>query len=527
MAEYFDFLIIGSGIAGLTFALKVADTGTVAIVTKKEDTESSTNYAQGGIAAVFASDDSFEKHTYDTMKAGAGLSHYDAVETIVREGPVRVRELFELGVEFTTKANSGDFDLGREGGHEVNRIVHAKDFTGQAVEKALVENCKSHRNIRFFEDHLALDLLLDSRKRSCLGAVVMSPLERKLKNFYAKATLLCTGGSGQVYPHTTNPSIATGDGLAMSYRAGAVLGNLEFMQFHPTSLYHPKARSFLISEAVRGFGGILRNTGGERFMERYHRDKELAPRDVVAWAIDTEMKRRGEPCMFLDVTHIEAGRLTDRFPKIYAQCLRHNIDITRDLIPVVPAAHYICGGVLTDLYGRTSLKRLFASGEVAMTGVHGANRLASNSLLEAVVFSHRAAEKARELVRDFKSRRSYTSENAKEAVTDSDEILITHDRREIQNLMWDYVGIVRSLMRLQRAQERIKTISKDVEDFYRANPLTESLVELRNIATVAGLIVKCAVHRRESRGLHILVDHPDRDDANWKRDTIVTKRGIE
>ena len=526
MDEYFNYLVIGSGIAGLTFALKVADSGSVAIVTKKEDTESSTNYAQGGIAAVFNPDDSFKKHIYDTMKTGCGLSHIKAVETIVKEGPDRVRELFAMGVEFTTKPDSEQFDLGREGGHTVNRIVHAHDFTGQAVEKTLVEACENHRNISFFENHLALDLILDSRHKNCLGARVISPLEGKVKDFTAKATLLSTGGIGEVYPHTTNPSIATGDGLAMAYRAGAVLGNLEFMQFHPTSLYHHKARSFLISEAVRGFGGILRNSSGERFMERYHPDKELAPRDVVARAIDTEMKRRGESCMFLDVTHIDAEKLTARFPMIYARCLRHNIDITRELIPVVPAAHYICGGVVTDLHGRSSLNRLFASGEVAMTGVHGANRLASNSLLEAVVFSHRAAAAACDVVKRIGGRKPPASNFDREVGQDSEEILITHDRREIQNLMWDYVGIVRSLMRLQRAQDRVKIIARDVEEFFRSEPLTESLVELRNIATVAGLVIRCAQRRKESRGLHMLIDYPQRDDVNWKKDTVITKKGF-
>ena len=526
MPENFDYLIIGSGIAGLTFALKVADTGAVAIVTKKSGSDSSTNYAQGGIASVFDPHDSLEKHIEDTLATGCGISRREAVETIVREGPQRVDELFNLGVDFTrSRAVNGSetFDLGREGGHAEKRIVHARDYTGMAVEKTLLNRCQEHPNIFFYQDHYALDFLTDADTGSCTGASVLANESREVVHFPAKVTLLCTGGIGRIYLHTTNPSIATGDGVAMACRAGVTLGNLEFMQFHPTSLFRRAERSFLISEAVRGFGGILLNEAGDRFMENYHPGMELAPRDVVARAIDAEMKKTGAPCVYLDVTHIDAERLINRFPQIYGNCMKYNIDITRDKIPVVPAAHYICGGVVTDLYGRTSMNRLYATGEVAMTGVHGANRLASNSLLEAVVFSHRAAEAAKDTAAGVEQTAYSPIKDYGKVGHDEEEILITHDRIEIQRLMWDYVGIVRSNMRLQRAAERVKIIAEDVEEFYRNTPLTESSVELRNIATVAGLVIKCAQNRKESRGLHYNVDYPDKDDVNWQRETILEK----
>ena len=529
MEEYFDYLVIGSGIAGLTFALKVADTGSVAIVTKKNDTESSTNYAQGGIAAVFNPDDSFENHIADTVKTGCGLSNLEAIETIVKEGPDRVEEMFQMGVAFTQSENKDKgtkFDLGREGGHSVNRIVHSKDHTGQAVEKTLIEACKMHPNIHLFENHYALDLIVNDDGKECLGAEVLASEKREIDTFLSKITLLCTGGIGRIYLHTTNPIIATGDGIAMAYRAGATLANLEFMQFHPTSLYHHQAKSFLISEAVRGYGGILRNAAGERFMERYHSDKELAPRDIVARSIDSEMKKRGDPCVFIDVTHLDAKDLIKNYPNIYENCLKYKIDLTRDLIPVVPAAHYICGGVVTDLHGRTSIKRLYATGEVAMTGVHGANRLASNSLLEAVVFSHRAAKHARDHLNCWQKPENIPAKSYGKVGYDYEEILIKHDVIEIQRLMWDYVGIVRSNMRLQRAHERVSIIAEDVEKFYQVHPITESMVELRNIACVAGLVIKSAQIRKESRGLHYNIDHPETDDVNWKHNTVISAKGL-
>ncbi|MGB9578473.1 MAG: L-aspartate oxidase, partial [Halothiobacillaceae bacterium] len=404
-----DFLVIGSGIAGLSFALKAAEHGDVVVVTKKERAESNTNYAQGGIASVFAPDDSFDIHLEDTLRGGAGLCHEDVVRMVVSEGPQRVRELVEWGAQFTVRQEGGKtvFDLAREGGHSRHRIVHARDHTGAEVERALIAAVKDHPGIQVLENHVAVDLLTEhhlgreaeamAKRLHCWGAYVLDVAGKRVMPFVARATVLATGGCGQVYLHTTNPEIATGDGVAMAYRAGARIANMEFMQFHPTSLYrgpHATGRSFLISEAVRGFGGILRTSDGEDFMRRYHPMASLAPRDVVARAIDTEMKKRGEPCVYLDVTHLDPEAVKTRFPHIYETCLRHKIDMTKEWIPVVPAAHYSCGGVMTDMWARTNLTGLYACGEVACTGLHGANRLASNSLLEAVVFAHHAYEHA-------------------------------------------------------------------------------------------------------------------------------------
>ena len=394
-----DFLVIGSGIAGLTFALKAAGHGSVVVLTKKQRAESNTNYAQGGIASVVSKEDSFDLHIQDTLEAGAGLCHRDAVELIVREAPIRLKELMDWGVRFSTKAN-GSLDLGREGGHSKNRIVHAGDLTGREIEQALLDAVKIHPNIQVFENHMAIDLITEHQlgpeleKRAKIlhtwGAFALDVEKNQVDKFLSRIVLLATGGTGHVYLHTTNPAIATGDGVAMAYRARAWIGNLEFMQFHPTALHYPGANYFLISEAVRGFGGILRNKKGEAFMEKYHRLKDLAPRDVVARAIDAELKKSGEPHVFLDITHKPASKIKERFPNIFDYCLSLGLDITRQWIPVVPAAHYMCGGVVTDLKARTSISGLYASGEVACTGVHGANRLASNSLLEGLVFSHEA-----------------------------------------------------------------------------------------------------------------------------------------
>lgn len=523
-----DYLIIGSGIAGLSFALKASRVGLVHIVTKKEKAESNTNYAQGGIAAVLGPHDSFAQHIEDTEIAGAGLCHHDVVETVVREGPARVQELMEWGVRFTRR--DAQLELGREGGHRQDRIAHAQDLTGREVERALLEALRENPNVRIFENHLAIDLLTEHQlgkpavgRIRCYGAYVLEAQTDTIATFVAPVVVLCTGGCGHVYLHTTNPPIATGDGIAMGFRAGAMLANLEFMQFHPTTLFHPQARSFLITEAIRGFGAVLRNRTGVAFMTNYHPQKDLAPRDIVARAIDTEMKKSGEPCVCLDMSHLDSAKLRERFPHIYENCLSYKIDITRELVPVVPAAHYICGGVRSDPWGRTSIVGLYACGEVASTGLHGANRLASNSLLEAVVFAHRAFLNATEFLKTQQRQAlpRFPGWNAEGTFNHEEWVLVAHDRKEVQNLMWDYVGIVRSTLRLHRALRRLLLINREVEGFYKRTRVTEGLVELRNLALVALLIVRCALRRKESRGLHYNTDYPGSDDRRWRRDTII------
>lgn len=527
-----DFLVIGSGIAGLFYALKVADHGRVVIITKKEKAESNTNYAQGGIASVFSSDDSYELHVQDTLNAGAGLCKREAVEIMVSEGPKKVGELIQLGVEFARTQN-GKLDLGLEGGHSRKRIVHAKDLTGREIEKALLEKVLSHPSVELFEHHVAIDLItehhlvgIDKSQKvdniHCWGVYALDVKTGKVKKFLSKVTMLATGGLGQVYLHTTNPVIATGDGIAMAYRAGAKIGNMEFIQFHPTTLYNSGSPSFLISEAVRGFGGILRTKKGEDFMKKYDPRGSLAPRDIVARAIDTELKKSGDEFVYLDLTHLEANKVKDRFPHIYEKCLEFKIDITKEPIPVVPAAHYSCGGVVTDLWGRTSIVGLYAAGETAMTGVHGANRLASNSLLEALVFSDRAAIDSIKFVKENFFKLPDIPDWIDTGTFNMEEwVLISHDKREIQQLMWDYVGIVRSTLRLERARRRIELIANEIEEFYKKTKVTADIIELRNLATVALLIVRSALMRKESRGLHYTTDYPFRDDENWLKDTII------
>jgi len=522
-----DFLIIGSGIAGLTAALKCAAAGDVVVVTKKEDRESNTNYAQGGLAAVMGGSDRFALHVRDTMRAGVGLCHRDAVELIVENGPARVRELVRIGVQFSRSGRG--FELGREGGHSRRRIVHAADMTGREIERALLAAVAAHPRIHIFEHHMAVDLILGSRLgkeegetgERCWGAYVLDVNSGGIAPVTARVTILASGGSGRVYLYTSNPDIATGDGVAAAHRAGALIGNLEFVQFHPTCLYHPKARSFLITEAVRGEGGILRTADGRRFMPRVHPMAELAPRDIVARAIDAEMKRRGDPYVLLDVTHLPAARVRERFPAIDARLRTLGIDMTREPIPVVPAAHYQCGGVVTDLHGRTSIPGLLAIGEVAMTGVHGANRLASNSLLEAVVFAHRAAATARAIVRRRPRVPRAAPWEPGRAGRAREAVGFDHDWDAVRRLMWDLVGIVRSDERLARAARRLAVLREEIEASYRAYVLDADLVELRNIALLADLIVRSARRRRESRGLHWNRDHPRRDDRHFRRDTLI------
>jgi len=530
-----DFLVIGSGIAGLSFALKASEIGHVIIITKKEDKESNTNYAQGGIASVLGKNDSFESHITDTINAGSGLSNEEAVRFMVENGPAAIDKLLGTGVAFSRNDEQA-LDLIREGGHSKERIVHAPDFTGKEIERALLQSVKNQHNIEILENHVAIDLITEHQTSErdfsngihCWGVYALDVEENIVKIVSAPVTLPSTGGCGQVYLHTTNPSIATGDGIAMAYRAGATVANMEFMQFHPTSLYKDGSDAFLISEAVRGFGGILRDKEGHSFMNAYHLNAELAPRDIVARAIDREMKKSGEPCVYLDLTHENADSIKNRFPNIYKKCLEFQVGITKQWIPVVPAAHYMCGGVVVDMTGNTTIKGLFSCGEVAFTGVHGANRLASNSLLEAVVFTEPALRQAEKYLQKVKKViPNILPWNLDGTFNQEEWVYLVHDRHVIREVMWDYVGIVRSDFRLARAMRRLDVIASEVEEFYKKTVVTNDLIELRNIATVAQLIVRSAITRKESRGLHYNTDFPGRDDIHWKHDTFVGKSVAE
>jgi L-aspartate oxidase len=525
-----DFLVIGSGLAGLTFALRAAQSGTVTVLTKDRLPESATEYAQGGIASVWSPEDSFEEHSRDTMVAGAELCHADVVDLVVREGPHRIRELIALGTNFSLRPGTedGEYDLGREGGHSHRRILHAFDATGSEIMRALVQAVRAERNITVLERHLAVDLLIDAkfdpsaRTPTCWGAYALDLDAGTVQRFQARVTLLATGGTGKVYLYTSNPDVATGDGVAMAYRAGVPIGNMEFIQFHPTCLFHPQAKSFLITEAMRGEGAILRRPDGEAFMRRYHPDAELAPRDIVARAIDNEMKVHGFEHVYLDITHRDAGFVRQRFPRIYERCLGYGIDISTQPIPVVPAAHYCCGGAVTDSDGATAIRRLFAAGEVAMTGLHGANRLASNSLLEALVFGYRASVAACQLMRNDRGTMPALPEwNPGQAVDSDESVVVTQNWDEIRRLLWNYVGIVRSNRRLARALKRILSLQEEIRDYYWDFLVTGDLIELRNIALVAELIIKSAISRKESRGLHYNINYPERDDRNWLHDTVL------
>jgi len=528
----FDFIVIGSGIAGLSFALKAAAHGRVAIVTKRARAESNTAWAQGGIASVTSTEDSFELHVIDTLEAGAGLCDEAVVRRIVMDGPARIRELIDFGVHFDERElpdGSHELDLGREGGHSKRRILHARDVTGREIERALLAAIATHPQITVLENHMAVDLITLGKlgyvsADRCLGVYVLNEATGEVVTLRGEQVILATGGCGKVYLYTTNPGIATGDGVAMAWRAGAKIGNMEFIQFHPTCLFHPEARSFLISEAVRGEGGRLIDAQGHEFMAKYHPKKELAPRDIVARAIDAEMKRSGARCVYLDVSHKPADFIRDRFPNIYENCLALGIDITRDPIPVVPAAHYQCGGVLTNENGASSLPGLFAIGEVACTGLHGANRLASNSLLEACVLAHRCCEAivaAPPLDHSVwqTDLPAWTSGGA----VDVDElVVIYHNWDEIRHLMWDYVGIVRTTKRLQRAATRLRNLEREIQEFYWGYKVTTDLLELRNLATVAALIVDSALLRKESRGLHYTLDYPNTE-PSFCRPTLLSR----
>ncbi len=522
-----DFLVIGTGIAGLSYALKVAEKGSVLLVTKRQIDFTATRLAQGGIAAVSSVDGDFTSHAEDTMVAGADLSDPEIVDLAIGMGPKVIEDLINWGVEFS-RNDQNKYDLAREGGHSHRRIFHAKDATGREIERALVAAVDKHPSIQILENHIAIDLITEAKvqqqtdEKLCLGAYVLDIEAQEVITIGAHFTVLATGGAGKVYLFTCNPDVATGDGVAIAWRAGAAVANMEFMQFHPTTLYHPNAKSFLISEAVRGEGAILRRSDGSAFMADQHPLKDLAPRDIVARAIDHQMKKYGDDCVFLDITHKGAEYIRERFPTIYETCLGYGIDMTTDPIPVVPAAHYICGGIQVDCHGESGVKNLFAIGECACTGLHGANRLASNSLLEGVAFAELAAQTSLKRLAssqvEFPNIAPWDSGNA----TDSDEeVIVAHNWEEIRRCMWSYVGIVRTTKRLNRALNRIQLIQKEIIEYYWDFHITSDLIELRNIATVAELIVKSALQRKESRGLHFTLDFPERDDLNCKHDTII------
>ncbi|MFX0060877.1 MAG: L-aspartate oxidase [Candidatus Hermodarchaeota archaeon] len=509
--EKYDVLVIGSGISGLYFSLKIAEKGhLVAIVTKKAANEASTNYAQGGIAAVLSPEDSFEKHIQDTIRVGCGLCDPNVVHNIVKAGPECLKNLMDYGAQFTINENTGDLDLGLEGGHSARRVAHAKDLTGQEIERSLLDQTRKNDHITIYPHHIAVNLFIHTNG-GCIGAYVLDTQNGIVKNFATQTTLLATGGASKTFLYTSNPDIATGDGIAMAYRAGAKIMNMELTQFHPTILYHPREKSFLISEALRGEGAVLHDAEGNQFMEKYHPDKELAPRDIVSRAIDHELKTKGDEYVFLNIAdYRDTDFIKNRFPGIYEKCLNLGVDITKEAIPVVPAAHYFIGGIKTSVDGQTNVKNLFAIGEVACTGFHGANRLASNSLLEASVMAHYAAESVHKQLKRGKKIKTFPEWQPGDAVDSDEAVVVNHNWDEVRRLMWNYVGIVRSNKRLERATNRIKLLLEEINEYYWNFTITPDLVELRNIARVADLIIEGAQKRKESRGVHYSVDYPEK-----------------
>jgi L-aspartate oxidase len=530
--NHFDFVVLGSGVAGLSLSLKLAAHGSVAIATKRRPADSNTAWAQGGVACVTSAEDSFDLHISDTLVAGAGLCDQAAVRTIVTEGPTAVRELMRIGVHFDERVLAGgqrELDLGKEGGHSKRRVLHYHDTTGLEIEQRLLDAVVKEQNIQILDNHMAVDLITTGKlgyttEDRVIGVYVLNEAIGTVETIRSDRVIIATGGCGKVYLYTTNPDIATGDGVAMAWRAGAAVANMEFIQFHPTCLFHPEKKSFLISEAVRGEGGKLVDASGREFMSKFHKLAALAPRDIVARAIDAEMKRTGAKCMYIDITHKPAAFLKDRFPNIYETCASLGIDMTRQPIPIVPAAHYQCGGIRTDLEGATTLRGLFAIGEVACTGLHGANRLASNSLLEALVMAGRCSQallkpKYAKYLQAFE-----LPEWRPGHAQDVDEVVVIyHNWDEIRRLMWDYVGIVRTSKRLLRASTRLRNLQREIQEFYWDFKLTTDLLELRNLCTVASLIVDSALARSESRGLHFTLDYAESDDQRFLKDTVLRR----
>jgi L-aspartate oxidase len=519
----FDVLVIGSGLAGLTLALQLDKKLRVALISKSTLQGGASWLAQGGIAAVFDKEDSADAHIGDTLKAGAGLCHEESVSYVVENGPRAVNWLIEQGVDFTLDEDQVHYHLTQEGGHSHRRILHSADATGKAVTSTLVDLVLAAPNIQIFEHHCAVDLVTqadsDSRKIRCSGAYLLDIKTDKVTLFQAKSVVLASGGASKAYLYTSNPDGASGDGLAMAWRRGCRVANLEFNQFHPTCLYHPKAKSFLITEALRGEGAVLKLPDGSRFMDKFHADAELAPRDVVARAIDFEMKRLGCDCVYLDISHRPSDFIVEHFPTVHSNCLKFGIDITSDPIPVVPAAHYTCGGVVVNKNGQTDLLHLYAIGETAFTGLHGANRMASNSLLECLVYAQASAKAINDMMPSIADP-DFIPEWDESRVNSSDEdVVISHNWDELRRFMWDYVGIVRSNKRLQRAQHRIKLLQSEIQEYYSNYKISRDLLELRNLATVSELIIRCALQRKESRGLHFTLDYPEL--SKIARDTVM------